>query len=269
MEIFSENLSETWPKRYGTEPPSESHPLDRFLTHRSVRKYSGQPIEPEVRELLFGAAQSAATSSNLSAWSVVVVDEPSRRARLAELVGNQSQVRDAAIFLAFLADHTKLRAAAEFHGESPDGLQTVEMLLVSAIDAALAAERLVCSAESIGIGSCYIGSLRNDPAGVAEALNLPQGTFGLFGLCLGYPDSTAPPSVKPRMSQSEVFHQDSYPDGWDPSDFNARMSEFYVQEGMKGDVTWTMRSGKRVTIPGLNGRETLLTALQQQGFALR
>jgi hypothetical protein len=71
------------------------------------------------------------------------------------------------------------------------------------------------------------------------------------------------------MSQSEVFHQDSYPDGWDPSDFNARMSEFYVQEGMKGDVTWTMRSGKRVTIPGLNGRETLLAALQQQGFALR
>jgi nitroreductase len=268
MEIFNEKLSETWPKRYGTKAPDSSHSLDKFLTHRSVRKYSGKPIEPELRELLFAAAQSAATSSNLSAWSAVVVDDPDQREKLAKLVGNQSQVREAALFLAFLADHAKLSASAKSQGESPAGLEAVEMLLVSAIDAALAAERLVCAAESIGIGSCYIGSLRNDPAGVAEVLQLPHGTFGLFGLCLGYPDPSAPPSVKPRMQQAEVFHQDVYPEGWDPSDYNRRMSEFYLEEGMKGDVTWTMRSGKRVTLPGLNGRDTLLAALQKQGFAL-
>ncbi len=266
--MFDESAAEAWRLRYASEPP-DLPDLQRFLNHRSVRHFTDEPIPESTAAGLIAAAQGAATSSNLQLWSAISVQDPERRETLAELCANQDHVRRCGWFFAFLADIHRLRKAANAIGEAAEGLDFTEFFAMAVIDAALAAERMVCAAESLGLGICYIGGLRNDPEGVKQALGLPEGVFGVFGLCIGWPDPNRPADIKPRLSQNAVWFREQYNDRPDIPEYDTRMREFYVSQNMKGDATWSMRSGRRVDNKHLTGREVLLEWLRGQGFMRR
>lgn len=267
--MFSETFEEAWALRYGQPPSAVNEALAPFLRHRSVRKFSDQPVSEALVSQLVAAAQSAATSSSLQLWSVVSIQEPARRERMAMLTADQAQVRNAPWFFAFLADHHRLRRVAAEVGEQAEGLDYAEFFIMACIDAALAAERFVCAAESLGLGTCYIGALRNDADGVAKELNLPAGTFGTFGLCLGYPEVDAKAEIKPRLAQEAVWFRETYDQNASVDEYDLRMKAFYEAQGMKGDATWRMRSGRRADNNHLTGRDRLRSWLEAQGFNQR
>jgi nitroreductase len=267
--MFDEPLTEAWKLRYGRSPGLHFDIDSRFLAHRSVRRYSERAVSEETVTALIAAAQSAATSSNLQLWSVVSVQDAARRQKIAELCADQAQVRTAPWFFAFLVDHYRLKRAAEQVGEHCRGLDYNEFYTMALIDVALAAERMVCAAESLGLGICYIGALRNHPQEVAELLDLPDGTFGAFGLCLGYPADDADAQIKPRLPQGSVWFREQYDHDVDIGDYDERMRAFYESQNMKGDVTWSQRSGRRVDARHLTGREGLKLFLEARGFLRR
>lgn len=239
------------------------------MTHRSVRRYAPEPVDEALISELVACAQSAATSSNLQLWSMVSVQEPERRARMAALCADQRHVLEAPWFFAFLVDHHRLREAAQAAGRDPAGLETTEFFVMACIDVALAAERMVCAAESVGLGICYIGALRNHPEDVARLLEMPPGTFGAFGLCIGWPDPAGGARIKPRLRQDALWFRERYECAVDVAEYDARMSRFYEEEGMKGEVTWSMRSGRRAdgSPRSMTGREVLKSWLDGRGFA--
>lgn len=267
--MFSESFKDAWELRFGEEPPTQVPEIAQFLRHRSVRKYSNREIPEETAAALVACAQSSATSSNLQLWSVISVQEKERREKIAQLCADQSQIRDAAWFFGFFADHYRLKRAAIHAGQSPAGLDYVEFFTMAVIDAALAAERMVCAAESVGIGICYIGALRNNPPGIRELLELPEGVFGVFGLCLGYPAEDSRAEIKPRLPQEAIWFRERYNPNVEVSQYDSRMREFYESQNMKGDITWSMRSGRRVDGNHMTGREVLKSWLEEQGFNLR
>jgi len=259
--MFDESPSLAWRLRYGSEPDLLPN-LDGFLNHRSVRKYADREIPESIIAGLVAAAQSAATSSNLQLWSVVSVQDPDRRDKMAELCGNQVHVRTCGWFLAFLADTHRIQTAAQAVGEKADGLDYTEFFTMAIVDAALAAERLVCAAEALGLGICYIGGLRNNPQGVKELLGFPEGVFGVFGLCIGWPEDESTAEIKPRLAQDAVWFKEQYEAHPSVAEYDERMKEFYVSQKMKAEATWSMRSGRRVGTTQLTGREDQLAWLQ-------
>ena len=266
--MFEEGPEEAWARRYGARPPLVAPDVSSFLNHRSVRRFRDEVVEESLVEWLVACAQSAATSSNLQLWSMVSVQDPDRRAEVSRLCDNQKQVLYAPWFFAFVLDHHRLRSAAQQADEQCLGLDYNEFFTMGVIDVALAAERLVCAAEHIGLGTCYIGALRNDPAGVKELLRLPVGCVGLFGLCLGWPSEPAKPLIKPRFRQDDVWFRESY--GKPSADeFNQRMRDFYTEQGMSTDHTWSKKSGIRVDEHHLTGREVLKSFLTEQGLDKR
>lgn len=262
--LFSEPMSDAWERRYGFPAPADLPELRALLNHRSVRNFKAEPVSERVMEALVAAGQSASTSSNLQLWSVVSVQEPERREKIAELCAGQKQVREAAWFLAFLADTHRLAEAARARGLDPAGLDYIEFYTMAVIDAALAAERMVCAAESLGLGVCYIGALRNDPYGVQEFLRLPKGTFGTFGLCIGWPSDEERAAIKPRLRQEAIWFRESYPDQVDVSEYDERMKPSYARRGVEGD--WSSHSGRRVDGEHMTGRDRLRAFLEEQGF---
>lgn len=254
----------SWEARYGSPPPEGLPDLGKFLDHRSVRKYSDREVPESTIAGLIAAAQSASTSSSLQLWTAISVQEPERRAEIARLCDDQKQVHEAPWFFAFLADHHRLRHAAAKAGEAAEGLGYTEFLLMATIDAALAAERMVCAAEAIGLGVCYIGALRNDPPGVRTLLGLPDGVFGLFGLCIGYPEGGE--AIKPRLSQPAIWFRERYEMEPDIAEYDARMTAFYESQNMRGNRTWSARSGRRVDRHHLTGREVLKEWLARIGM---
>lgn len=264
-------------ERYGTDAVSVDRPwnetLTTLLSHRSVRAYLPDLLPPQTLESLIAAAQSAATSSNLQTWSVVAVEDPARKDTLAQLAGNQAHIRQCPLFLVWLTDLARLHFLAEQRGLSTTGLDYLEMFVTATVDASLAAQNATIAAESLGLGTVYIGGIRNHPEQVTATLELPPHLFAVFGLCIGYPDPAKPAAVKPRLPQAAVLHQETYrleQQEGAIAEYNAIMQRFYESQKMSVAGDWVEHSIKRVaTAEALGGRDRLKDVLQRLGFPLR
>jgi nitroreductase len=235
-----------------------------------VRAYTGEALPEGTLETLVAAAQSAATSSNLQTWSVVAVRDADRRARLSVCANNQAHIRQAPLFLAWLADLSRLDRVAAARGEKADANRYLEMFVVAAIDAALAAQNAVLAAEALGLGTVYIGALRNQPEVVSKELGLPPHVFPIFGMCVGHVDTSRPAAdIKPRLSQSVIVHHEQYTTEGEAeavASYNGHMRAFQRSQGM-AEIDWSEQSSQRVAGPqSLSGRDRLVEALRACGF---
>jgi nitroreductase len=265
--------------RYGGALPGAEAPVNavlaNLLAHRSVRAFLSDDLPDGTVETLVAAAQSAPTSSNMQSWSVIAIRDPARKARLAELSARQGFIQQAPLFLAFLADTSRLARLGEREGQALDGLNYLESFLVAAVDAALAAQNAVVAAESLGLGTVYVGGLRNRPEEVAVELGLPPGVMAVFGLCVGVPDPAVATAVKPRLPQSLVLHRERYtalPDAeaTDIAGYDAALARFSEQQGMGAGHGWIRRMLTRVASgASLSGRDKMHAMLQRLGFPLR
>ncbi|HBP32025.1 MAG: NADPH-dependent oxidoreductase [Advenella sp.] len=247
--------------------------IETILNHRSVRAYTDEVLKPNTLELLVAAAQSASSSSNLQTWSVVAVQDPARKERLAQLAGNQEHIRRCPLFLVWVADLSRLKSLGLKRGVPHASLDHLETFLVATIDSALAAQNAALAAESMGLGVVYIGGMRNHPEEVAKELGLPDYAFATFGMCIGYPDVLRPASIKPRLAQAAVLHKEKYDASAlnaSTQSYNATMAEFYATQGMKNSGPWDLHSLNRVRGPdAMAGRHRLVEALNNLGFELR
>lgn len=261
-------------ERYGSASPvPEVAPVaNLFLNHRSVRKFLDNPLASGTLEALVAAAQSASTSSNLQAWSVVSVEDPTRKAELAALASNQQQIHDAPVQLVWVADLARLYDAAATQDIDAQGVDYLELFLVAVIDAAIAAQSAALAAESMGLGIVYIGAMRNKPEAVAKLLGLPKRCFAVFGMCIGHPDPKQPSLIKPRLAQPAVWHREQYNTQVIPAAIEAyddASLKFYRSQNMN-NKQWSIHSGKRIVGPSsLNGRHELAEALIRLGFPLK
>jgi len=262
--------------RYGEAAPAEpvawSDVVDHLLNHRSVRRYLPDAVTEAQLRAIIAAAQSAPSSSNLHAWSVVAVTDAGLREQLSKLAGNQAHVRDAPLQLVWMADLSMLDRLSHASDHAVSGLDYLEMFLLGAFDAAFAAQNASIAAQSIGLSTVYIGGIRNHMDQVAELLGVPPRVAPVFGMCVGTADQTQATSVKPRPPQSVVLHRDRYnAQAALPglAQYEEVMLQFYRSQSMDAD-SWMKRSLNRVATPAaLNGRDRLREMLQRLGFPLK
>jgi nitroreductase len=176
-------------------------------SHRSIRRYTEELISDEILQQILNSAQSAPSSHNVQAYSVIVVKSKETKRKLSEYCGSQKYVEICPVFLVMCADFYRLKLTCDMHGTDFE-IHEVENLIVGAVDTALAAENVLLSARSYGLGGVMIGGIRNNPQGVAELLKLPPLTIPIMGLCLGYPADV--PWQKPRLPQEVVVHKEVY-----------------------------------------------------------
>ena len=237
-----------------------------------MRALRPDPLPAGLVPTLVAAAQSAASSSNLQLWSVIAVTNGETRRELARLAGGQSHIAQAPLILLWVADLARAKLVADDSDEPAEGYEFLESFTVAAIDAALAAQNAVVAAESLGLGSCYIGALRNRPEDVAALVGLPPRAVVAFGLVVGWPDVTRPAAVKPRLPQAVVLHDDRYSldgqlAGIAAYDETARAFQASQRQDVVGWRTLLLSRGRSAA--ALNGRDRLKAALRALGFHLR
>jgi len=244
---------------------NDTHRL--LLAHRSIRKFTTDPVtDDQVRDIV-ACGQAAATSSNIQAVTVIRVRDGAKRARLAELAGNQPYVASAGAFLVFCADLNRARLAAEAQGGTfCEGM--TEHFILATVDVALAAQNCVVAAEAMGLGICYIGALRNNPQAVSELLDLPRLVYPVFGLCLGHPAQD--PEVKPRLPQAAMLGEDTYPaEGMLERirEYDAELHEYYARRGGgTKDSNWSL---EMKGVVGKEARPHMRAFLAERGFTMK
>ncbi|OXE28998.1 nitroreductase A, partial [Vibrio parahaemolyticus] len=81
--------------------------IQTILGHRSIRKFTSQPIDKEQLETILQAGLAASSSSMLQVVSIVRVTDIEKRSQLAKFAGNQAYVESAAEFLVFCIDYQR------------------------------------------------------------------------------------------------------------------------------------------------------------------
>ena len=182
----------------GTSPT-----IDLMKRHRSIRAFTSQPIAEELLQEIITAGKSAPSSSFIQCTSVIRITDMALREKLMEFCSGQVHIKNCAEFLVFCMDFNR---HAQIVPEAKLGF--TEQLITGIVDVALFSQNLSLAAESLGIGTVYIGAIRNKPKEVCELLNLPEQVFPLFAVCLGYPDQN--PEIKPRLPNSILLHENQY-----------------------------------------------------------
>ncbi|QGM46462.1 NADPH-dependent oxidoreductase [Methylocystis heyeri] len=255
------------------KPTQWNDTLELLLAHRSHRAFLPQKLPEGALETIVAAAQSASTSSNLQVWSVVAVTDQERKNRLAELAGGQQHVRDCAVFLVWLSDLHRLEQLAKAGGREAAALPYLELFMTGVVDAALAAQNAVVALESLGLGSVYIGAMRNKPEEVAKELALPHNVFAVFGMAVGYPDPAVETGVKPRLGQAAVLHHEQYSFGEAQLDavntLDAKFRDFQKEQNLP-EQGWIRQVLSRVRGPdAMSGRHRLKEILESMGIGLK
>lgn len=253
------------------DAPTTSETIETLLNRVSVRTFTDRPVASETVDAILGAAFRAPTSSNIQAYSVIVVRDPEIKRKIYPITGNQPHILETPVFLAFCADLTRIAYACKRHGHDIAD-NNLEIGLVSSIDAALVGMSAYLAADSLGLKGVMIGAVRNDAVATARVLGLPHRVYCVFGMCLGWPADI--PKQKPRMEFGAMVHENRY--GMlrgnramveEVADYDAALAAHYASVGKPTTPdSWSDEMDKKF-VPQL--RDELRAQLRALGFDFR
>ncbi|RXI98191.1 oxygen-insensitive NADPH nitroreductase [Anaerobacillus alkaliphilus] len=239
--------------------------------HASIRAFKDEELTEEQINTIVKSAQMAPTSSFLQAYSIIGIRNQEIKEKLSVLAGNQPYVAKNGHFFVFCADFHRHTLGAELENyNEPLALDSTEKFLIGAVDATLAAQNAVIAAESLGLGTVYIGGIRSNIEEVSELLELPKHVIPIVGVAVGFPDQD--PGTKPRLPMENVYHQDQYQQNNEIlkiqlTSYNEIISEYYNDRtnGVRKD-RWTEQTTRMLTS---EKRVTLKNFLAQKGYLLK
>lgn len=218
--------------------------ITTILNHRSIRHFKDKQLSDEQIKTIVACAQAASTSSFIQAYSIIGIKEKEKKRKLAEIAGNQEYVAENGHLFIFCADLSRHELIGEMENkEVIPSIESTEKFMVALIDASLAAQNAAIAAESMDLGICYIGGIRNNLEAVKECLKIPERVIPLFGMTVGYPEKIN--DQKPRLPFDHVYHEEEYEQDKDVylrqiQEYNQVISHYYEQRtGGKRKDTWS------------------------------
>jgi len=210
-------MQQLWQARFGdiSHPPPESVLDDApspktvrlLMQHRTHRAYTTEAISPETLDTVLACASSAPSKSDLQQVSIVVIDDPDLRQRIATLIPTMPWIASATAFLIFLADGYRIESICAQRGKAFAN-DNLDNFLAAVSDASIALQNAITGAEALGLGCCPISVIRDHMSEIAHLLKLPRRVVPLAGLCLGYPAREG--HVSMRLPPEVCIHKNTY-----------------------------------------------------------
>lgn len=239
-----------------------SETIDLLLKHSSVRSFTDEPVSEEAVKAIFSCAQAASTSCFLQVTSIIRVTDASLKEKIAKLAGNQLHVAQAPEFWIFCPDYLRLKVVCP-----PSELGWTEQLLVGIQDAGIMGQNVFAALESLGLGGCYIGGIRNGIREVDALLKLPDHVFPLFGIAFGHPAHRN--EVKPRLPASVTFMENEYrePDPKELAEYDQTVRNYYASRSSNAKSSAWSDTVASYMIK--ERRPYILKFLQEKGWGIR
>jgi nitroreductase len=168
--------------------------IDLLRKRRSIRKYTKKPIDKKSRDLLIEALLRSPTSRNIRPWEFIVVDDRKLLVELSKAKEHGSAfLKDAALGIVVCGDGTQSDVWVE--------------------DCSIASILVQMTAQSLGLGSCWIQirKRRHDEKKTAE--KYVQQLLGLPGhikvesiISIGHPDKKRKPIAKRALLYKKISY---------------------------------------------------------------
>ena len=206
----------------------------QLMDRKSVRVFEEKPIGQQEKEAILNAAFAAPTAGNQQLYTILDITDPELKQQLSESCDHQPFIATAPMVLIFLADCRKWYNAFQAAGCTPRRPGAGDLLLAVS-DANIAAQNAVAAAESLGIGSCYIGDIMENCETHRRMLHLPAYVFPAAMLVFGYPTRQQLEREKPkRVAMKHIVHENGYRE----LDGTELKEMFLPRCGVKGFDDW-------------------------------
>ena len=247
--------------------------IEGLMNRKSVRKFTNRKLTRDELETIVRAGQQAPFASQL--YSVLYSTEG-------------SIAYDAPIWFVVCVDAYKLERFMKLRGWRIV-TNNLTLLLLGMQDAAYMAENMVMAAESLGMGSCFLGAVSSSAARIKtlrERFGLPNRVLPMVELVMGYPDEDFPP--RPRYPLAFTLFENRYSELSDEDvreamkvmDDGYLRQEYYKRDDLKieledgkedrytfDDYSWTEHISRKWGQWTKSPNE-LLDTLQECGFSL-
>ena len=240
------------------------------LSHRTIRAFTDEPVDESVISTLLDVARQTASSSFYQQFTLIRVKDASVREQIYQASGQPYVGGTQGELFIFVVDLSRTARIRAENGADMEPVGRATVFLQGVKDATLAAQNVAVAAESLGFGTCFLGSIGGDPALVIEALKLPKYTFPLVGLLVGH--SNQQPAMKPRLPLVITTAEDAYPDvesaeyqeAW--AEYDQVIQTYYdTREGGRPQASFTNQLLNKVG-GGKSEKVDVLQILHDQGL---
>ena len=181
---------------------------DVIIRRRTVRSFTDQPVEEEKVQKLLDAAIQAPSGGNIQPISIIRIEKPEGRDKMAKLAVNQPWVAKAPLCLLFCIDFHRTGKWAEAEGASYGGEKALMSFLLAYADVFCSAENAVLCATSMGLGTVYIGMVLAAMTEIRREFGLPDKVVPVVALCVGYPKKV--PTGITKLPRAAMVHSERY-----------------------------------------------------------
>lgn len=243
--------------------------ISKQLTHRTIREFLDKQIPTEVFEQLMEVGRRTATSTGIQGCTIIRVTDANIKREIAE-VCKQEYVGRAPELLIFLVDQFRNSCIAKEKNCVEEGSKDMDRFFSGYTDACITAQNIVNAAESMDLGTVYLGSILNDSKRICEILKLPILTFPVVGLGIGYPNQN--PQIKPKLDiRLRVFENtykeyDNYLE--EIKEYDEEMKTYYDLRDMSRSVDSFSDQVVAKLSQLMPKRQEILVDIRSQGFDL-
>lgn len=241
--------------------------VDLMKHHVSVRNFKDRPLSMATKQRLLTAAHAGSSSNFVQATSIIKITDQTIREEIAEISQSVAYVKKSGAFYVFVADLYRQASLLKAHHQDVTPITTMESLLVSVVDTAIAGENMAVAAESLGLGICFIGGIRNDLKRIKELLHLPKYTVPLFGLTIGEPLTKN--EIKPRLPLNNFVSENRYQPAafTDLRQYDQVMANYYLHRTSHAKaMDW---STSQLKFFAEVRRPAVASFIEEQGFMLK
>ena len=176
--------------------------------HRSIREFKTDPIDPAlVERVCHDAILGSSSSGNLNTFSLVLTQDPARKAHLCDLHYSQPMIKQAPLLITFCADVHRTRRWLKLRG-ARDNFNNLQGFIVAAFDAIILSQSVALGFEANGLGICYLGTTIDGATDIADYLELPETVVPVTSIVVGYPDEA--PAARDRLALGAYLHRERY-----------------------------------------------------------
>jgi nitroreductase len=209
-ESIARALAERFGETFSVEPNLPGlEELARLSARRVCRRYAAREVPADIVCLLCACALSAPSKSDLQQADILIVRDTQRRERIADLMPQMPWLKEAPVFLIFLANGRRTPFIAEMRGK-PFPNDHLDLFFNASVDASIVLATFVRAAEAVGLGCCPISVIRDHAAAVSELVGLPEKVIPVAGMTLGWPAEEG--ALSPRLPLSVTVHEERFDD---------------------------------------------------------
>ena len=173
--------------------------MKKYINRTSVRDFKDEKMSKVDIETITNVINNSPTSTNTQQFSAIIVTNKEVKDKIATLNWGQQHIKDAAAFIIFVADRTRVQYTFKTMNEENSPKLKQHEFVRTLVDATIASTYAMNALAEMGYGTTVVGGIMAFATELSKLLDIPSSGFPLIALSVGKPNSVS--EVKPKMNK--------------------------------------------------------------------